>query len=215
MKLYLIILLFTFGKFSAQVNSGLVQYEVLNIDTVNGVILNYTDSTNYIYSYSFSEGYSRTDFGFPYRIQTTIINSEGYFELENTSTQRNYFFSPSIPNISIDSLLNQLDSSEIAVVIAQEYKSIMGYECQKAIYTNKIGVQQSSYFVWYTNQIKGNTIIPKAGISTLNLNGLILEYEYPDTIGKTIIRAKTIDLSPVNSILFFPDLSGYTLLNQN
>lgn len=100
----------------------------------------------------------------------------------------------------------KFDSS--AITFYSDTKTLLGYECKKAIISYKDGSQTSVYYT--------PTIIPSVKeyeFSFKDVPGLVLEYETFEGINKVKYIANKIDLSPVTSSKFDVPTSGYRILN--
>jgi len=112
--------------------------------------------------------------------------------------------------------MNFTDSSSVRYYITTDVKAILGYYCKKAyvfsLSSEGNGGQPDTVglmTVWFTDQLKGNNLIPGASVTNVNLNGLILEYEIPTLTGLNIVTANSILLNPIADDEFVPNLTGF------
>ena len=91
----------------------------------------------------------------------------------------------------------------------QDTKTILGYECRKAVLQLKDG---SAYSLYYTT-----TIIPSVRefeYQFKDIPGFVLEFESQETDSKVIkYTATKINLNPVLASKFDIPVTGYRLLN--
>ncbi|MEP7317319.1 MAG: GLPGLI family protein [Panacibacter sp.] len=98
----------------------------------------------------------------------------------------------------------------LSLTLTNETKTILGYECRKAIATLKDG---SSYNIYYAT-----AIIPSASENPYqfkNVPGFVLEYETTgNNNAKITYTAVQINLNPVPALKFQIPTSGYRILKQ-
>ena len=98
----------------------------------------------------------------------------------------------------------------MSIVLINETKTILGYECKKAIVTLKDGSLFSLYYA--------TGIIPSVKefeYQFKDVPGFVLEYQVKESGDKTLVnyRAEKISLSPVLASKFDIPTSGYRLMN--
>lgn len=98
----------------------------------------------------------------------------------------------------------------MAISLVNENKTILGYECKKAIITLKDGSMFSLYYA--------TGIIPSVKefeYQFKDVPGFVLEYQIKESGDNTIVnyRAEKISLSPVLASKFDIPTSGYRLMN--
>lgn len=194
-------------RIQGQVTSGIVEYNITTVDTVNGSTDQVPDSIKY--TYKFKGSYISMTYGTSNYYQNLTRNSNGLYTISVSFTDKRYHLESF--TYDMDSLLDFTDTMTQRVIITSEKKLIKGYSCTKAIVTD-ISLHDNSEVVkiiWFTDQIAGNHFIAGAGVGHLNLNGLILGYDVPYVNGWTYIYPSVITLTGLSDSEFEPDLSGY------
>lgn len=106
---------------------------------------------------------------------------------------------------------HQLNSKfdEAVLVTSNETKTILGYECKKAVLKLKDG---NSFMLYYTTAIIPS--VREFEFQFKNIPGFVLEYETSEKSGKKVhYTATEINLNPVPASKFEIPTSGYRLLN--
>ncbi len=104
-------------------------------------------------------------------------------------------------------LNNKFD--EAVLTILNETKTILGYECKKAVLQLKDG---NSFTLYYTTAIIPS--VREFEYQFKNIPGFVLEYETSEKDGKKVhYTATKINLNPVSSSKFQIPASGYRVLN--
>ena len=97
----------------------------------------------------------------------------------------------------------------MTVVLSAETKTILGYECKKALMQLKDGTVFTLYYA--------TAIIPSVKefeYQFKDIPGFVLEFESQEAEGKKIrYTATKINLSPVQASRFDIPVSGYRILN--
>lgn len=98
---------------------------------------------------------------------------------------------------------------EAVLVTSNETKTILGYECKKAVLKLKDG---NSFTLYYTTAIIPS--VREFEFQFKNIPGFVLEYETSEKNGKKVhYTATEINLNPVQASKFEIPTSGYRLLN--
>lgn len=216
MKNYILafFMLFNLILLKAQITEGEINYTSITTDTVNNTTTYMPDTV--LFTYSFKNGSFSMFFGTDSVNNSMVVNSTGTYILSKAGTIKEYSFIPT--GFNLDTLLNHTDSSTVRYSITTEHQAIKGYYCTKAYMfslSEETGDTTKTTTIWYTDQIKGYNFIAGASETNLNLNGLILQYEYPEPNGTTIVTPKAISNSIVNDAIFTPDLTGYINRDNN
>lgn len=97
----------------------------------------------------------------------------------------------------------------LSISISGETKTILGYECKKAILQLKDG---SSFSLFYATAITPS--VKEFEYQFKDIPGLVLEYEAQEADGKKIhYTATKVNFSPVSAYKFDIPTSGYRILN--
>lgn len=106
---------------------------------------------------------------------------------------------------------NSIRFKDMQVVITDETKMILGYNCKKAVATLSDGTTNNIYFTTdFMITVSENPYQFK------NVPGFVLEYESRDSQNKSVITytATQIDLNPVPAGKFDIPQSGYKIYNE-
>ena len=209
MKKCLLTLFIVFTVFltKAQITQGIVTFTTITVDTVNNITTYMPDTV--LYTYSFTQNAFSTFYGTDSVNNCTIVNNQGTYVLTKTYADQEYTLIPT--GFNLDTLINTTDTTAVKYVITTQHLSILGYYCTMAyqILPDSTGKPLQTNTIWYTSQVKGYNFIPGAGGTNVNLNGLILQYEYPVPNGTTTVTATGISTTPINAAVFNPNLAGY------
>lgn len=94
--------------------------------------------------------------------------------------------------------------------LVNESKTILGYECKKAVATLK---NDSTYIIWYTTTVKPT--IQENPFQFKDVPGFVLEYEAIIKSSKVTYTATKINFNPLPASLFVIPASGYKELKQD
>jgi GLPGLI family protein len=101
------------------------------------------------------------------------------------------------------------DGMTVSLVPGNETKTILGYECKKAVMQLKDG---TSFTLYYAGNIVPS--VKEFEYQFKDIPGFVFEYESQETAGKKIkYTATKINLNPVPASRFDIPTSGYRLLN--
>jgi GLPGLI family protein len=106
---------------------------------------------------------------------------------------------------------HQLNSKfdEAVLIVSNETKTILGYECKKAVLQLRDG---NSFTLYYTTAIIPS--VREFEFQFKNIPGFVLEYETSEKNGKKVhYTATKINLNPVPASKFEIPVSGYRVLN--
>ena len=147
--------------------------------------------------------YSRSDLISPSFSQSIIYNqNSGTAVILRTVSQNKY-----ITNLDAPQWQRQNEMYEgMQLSLAADTKTILGYECKKAVATLKSG---STYTIWYATSIKPS--VPEIPFQFKNVPGFVLEYESAagKSSNKIIYTATKINLTPLPASVFTIPTSGY------
>ncbi len=207
-KIRYIVFLLSFSiLLKAQLNQGVVNYKVINIDTINNLIV----PQDSIYSkFVFKPNKTKWEMGYlnSNEITKTIVNNEDYYVIMVHLDEKTALHGETKNGNSINKLLNYVDTSLI-VTKTNITKTIAGRTCKKMYL--KFHHSLPPMVIWYDEFINCNSIIPGAGNNGKNIKGLILEYEIQNSIGKSIITAYSVNFGNVSNTNFNPNLSGFQI----
>ncbi|ANI88289.1 hypothetical protein A9P82_02600 [Arachidicoccus ginsenosidimutans] len=153
-------------------------------------------------------GLSLTEINFENYQQSTICNQNGdnVYILYHVGGQKY------LSVLSKEAWAKQYEKyKDIKLQTLNETRSILGYECKKAIATLKDGTKISLY---YTPELKTN--VPENPYEFDNINGLVLKYEAEiRNKYKITYTASSIDFNPVPATKFIIPKEGYRILDKD
>lgn len=212
-NIYLLLFLLIANKrLFSQNNQGRVNYQMIEVDTINNKI-NIQDS---IYSnFVFKPNKTKWEMGLLNRaiITKTILNQEDFYLIMDEAGNKTATHGEMPNQNSFNQLLNYQDTS-LLVTKTPFTKNIAGRLCKKIILKFKLP-NSSSIAVWYDETIDCKSIIPGAGLNGKPIKGLILEYEMQSPVGKMIVTATSVNFENITNSQFNPNLNGYQITELN
>lgn len=190
-----------------QLNQGVVNYKIVNIDTINNVIIQ-QDS---MYSkFVFKPNKTKWEMGYANstEITKTIVSDNDYYVIMIHSGEKTALHGEVKNGNPVNKLLNYVDTS-LFVTKTNITKIIAGRTCKKMYL--RFNQSLPPMVLWYDEYINCNSIIPGAGPDGKNIKGLILEYEIQNPIGKSVITASSINFGNVSNSEFNPNLTGFQI----
>lgn len=204
---------------SQVINEGVVRFTTTTIDTINNITTELPDTI--YYKYFFKGKNSKMQYGTDSINNSFIVTSNSKYSLNVVYSNKRYSYDSL--QMSTDSLMNFWDTSSVKYSITTEHKTIRGYYCTKGYFfyvssgdsVHNAGDTTSMMAFWFTDRIKGNNLIPGAGETSINLNGLILGYEILIPNGVQIVSPLSVSTEAIDDSVFFPNLAGYVNDDNN
>lgn len=191
----------------AQLNQGTVNYKIVNIDTINNLIV----PQDSMYSkFVFKPNKTKWEMGYfnGTEIIKTIVNDDDYYVIETHLEEKIALHGEMKNGNNINKLLNYVDTALI-ITKTNITKTIAGRTCKKMYL--KFNQSLPPMVIWYDEYVNCNSIIPGVGNNGKNIKGLILEYEIQNPTGKSIITANSLNFSNVSNNQFNPNLAGFQI----
>ncbi|MES2004746.1 MAG: hypothetical protein V4450_09510 [Bacteroidota bacterium] len=142
----------------------------------------------------------------------TFTDSKGTLVLMDAMGQKTFYRST-----LADKEKKNNKEAEPVILYTKETKKILGYDCSKALVTNKDASGKGSQVitVWYTDKIQTNTGLGLISPEILaKFKGMVLEAEMARGPVKTKITAKQISVKPVADAVFAVSTNGYTEIKK-